>query len=202
MLLRNKIEIPRSTMSNWVIGVYLRYKELLSFFPKLLMQGKLIGVDESWYQVHNEIGRDNKSKSYMWVFRGGKHNRPIIYYHYRKSRKADIMRELLNCYNGFLQADGFSTYNAQLKNFPNILLAGCMAHVRRKFEDALNSSKDKIAEKILYYISKIYKIEDKIRKNEYYIKGEFQKIAWLINLTNTNVFRIVHLFGIPLLYLL
>jgi transposase len=177
MLLRNKIEIPRGTMSNWVIGVYLRYKELLSFFPKLLMLGRLIGVDESWYQVHKEIGRSNTSNSYMWVFRGGLHNKPIIYYHYRTSRSADFLREFLDGYEGFIQADGLPTYKYHLKEMSSLLLAGCMAHVRRKFEDTFRISGEKLAEKILYNISKIYKIEDKIKKFEYYKNGEFEKIV-------------------------
>jgi transposase len=177
ILLRNKIEIPRSTMSNWVIGVYLKYIELFSFLPKLLMSGRLIGVDESTYQVHKEPGRKNTSVSYMWVFRGGLPDKPILFYQYRISRSAYFLNEFLNGYNGFIQADGLATYNAHLKENPDILLAGCFAHVRRKFESAFKNSKEKSAEKILYYMKKIYEVEEKIRTREYYRKREFEKIV-------------------------
>jgi transposase len=177
ILLRNKIEIPRSTMSNWVIGVYLKYIELFSFFPKLLMSGRLVGVDESTYQVHNEPGRKNTSVSHMWVFRGGLPDKPILFYQYRISRSAYFLREFLTGYNGFIQADGLATYNAHLKENPDILLAGCFAHVRRKFESAFKNSKEKSAEKILYYMKKIYEVEEKIRIRDYYKKSEFEKIV-------------------------
>jgi len=179
MLLRNRIEIPRSTMCNWTIGVYKRYKELLSFFPELLKSGKLIGIDESTYQVHKEDGRKNTSKSYMWVFRGGLHNKPIIYYQYRTSRSAEFLKETLKDYSGFVQADGLPTYNVHLKENPDILLAGCFAHVRRKFENAFKNSKEPFAEKVLYYMKKIYNVEKFIREKEYYVNGNFVEIAKL-----------------------
>ena len=177
ILLRNKIEIPRSTMSNWVIGVYLKYIELFNFFPKLLMSGRLIGIDESTYQVHKEPGRKNTSVSYMWVFRGGLPDKPILFYQYRISRSAYFLNEFLNGYDGFVQADGLATYNAHLRENPDILLAGCFAHVRRKFESSFKNSKEKSAEKILYYMKKIYEVEEKIRIREYYKKSEFEKIV-------------------------
>jgi len=177
ILLRNKIEIPRGTMCNWVIGVYLRHKELLSFFPGLLKCGRLIGVDETTYQVHNEEGRENTSVSYLWAFRGGLADKPIIYYLYRTSRSADFLRDFLKGYNGIIQADGFATYNAHLKDNPDIILAGCFAHVRRKFEKVFKASKEKSAEKILYTIGKLYEVEKRIRNLEYYKKGNFEEIV-------------------------
>ncbi len=177
ILLRNKIEIPRGTMCNWVIGVYLRYREYLSFFPGLLKCGRLIGVDETTYQVHNEEGRENTSVSYLWVFRGGLHDKPIVYYLYRTSRSADFLGDFLKGYNGIIQADGLATYNAHLKENPDIILAGCFAHVRRKFEKVFKVSKEKSAEKILYTIGKLYEVEKRIRNLEYYKKGKFEEIV-------------------------
>ena len=177
ILLRNKIEIPRGTMCNWVIGVYLRYREYLSFFPGLLKCGRLIGVDETTYQVHNEEGRENTSVSYLWAFRGGLHDKPIVYYLYRTSRSADFLGDFLEGYNGIIQADGLATYNAHLKEKPDIILAGCFAHVRRKFEKVFKVSKEKSAEKILYTIGKLYEVEKRIRNLGYYREGKFEEIV-------------------------
>lgn len=80
MLLRSKIEIPRATMCNWVIGVYERYKHLMSFLLKHLQMGNLIGIDETPIQVHNEKGRKNTQTSYMWVMRGGLPGRVVVVY--------------------------------------------------------------------------------------------------------------------------
>ncbi|NBO72826.1 IS66 family transposase, partial [bacterium] len=177
MFLRLKIQLPRGTMSNWIIGVYERYKHLMGFFHDLLKEGMLIGIDETTYQVHNEKGRENTKKSYMWVLRGGLPNRTVIVYIYKETHSASFLKDYLDDFNGVIQTDGLETYNTHFKNNPDVILAGCMAHARRKFEDAYKQGKDKIAEKVLYYMRKLYAIEDKIRKQEYLKKGLVDKIV-------------------------
>ncbi|MCP5513583.1 MAG: transposase [Leptospiraceae bacterium] len=113
----------------------------------------------------------------MWVFRGGRPDKPIIYYQYRTSRSAEFLKEFLNGYEGFIQADGLATYNAHLKETPEILLAGCLAHVRRKFENSFKASNEKSAEKILFTIKKLYDVEKKIRNHDYYRNGNFEEIV-------------------------
>jgi len=39
-------------------------------------------------------------------------------------------------FTGHIQCDGYSAYDALVKRFQGIILAGCMAHLRRKFFDA------------------------------------------------------------------
>jgi transposase len=177
MLLRIKIQIPRGTLCNWVNGVYLKYRDILGFFPELVQTGGLIGIDETSYQVHKEKGRKNTSKSYMWVMRGGEYNKPIINYAYRKTRSALFLKDLLINYKGAIQTDGFETYNTHFKNNPDVIHAGCVAHARRKFEEIYKLNKDDVCEKVLYNFRKLYAIEDKIRKKDLYKKGLMDEIV-------------------------
>lgn len=177
MLIRSNIEISRGTMCNWVIGVYKRYKHLMSFLLKHLQTGNLLGGDETPFQVHNEKGRKDTQLSYMWVFRGGLPGRVIILYLYRETRSASFMVEMLSKYKGVIQADGLETYNTHFKNNPNVILSGCMAHARRGFEKLFKQTKDPIAERILKEIAKLYIIETKIRKAEYYKDLKFDMIV-------------------------
>ena len=177
MFLRLQIQLPRGTMSNWIIGVYERYKPILGFFPELLMKGNLIGIDETPFKVHNEKDRKDTSTSYMWVLRGGLPNRTVVNYIYRQTHSALFLKEYLHGYLGAIQTDGLKTYNAHFKNHPDIILAGCMAHARRKFEEVFKQSKDEISEKVLYYIRKLYAIEDRIRKQDYLKKGMLDRIV-------------------------
>jgi hypothetical protein len=57
------------------------------------------------------------------------------------------------------------------------LESSCMAHARRKFEDVFKQGKDKTAEKVLYYMKKLYATEVKIRNQEYLKKGLIDKIV-------------------------
>jgi transposase len=179
MLLRLQIQLPRGTMSNWIIGVYERYKPILGFFPQFLMNGQLIGIDETPFKVHNEKGRKDTTTSFMWVLRGGIPGRTVVTYIYRETHSAEFLKEYLKDYRGVIQTDGLQTYNTHFKNNPDVILVGCMAHARRKFEDRYkqSESKDEIAEKVLYYMRKLYAIEDKIRKQDYLKRRMVDKIV-------------------------
>jgi len=64
-------------------------------------------------------------------------------------------------YRGILQCDGYSAYETLARKVPGIQLAGCMAHVRRKFKDALQHSPTQ-ALWIIIQIKHLYRIERKL----------------------------------------
>lgn len=49
-------------------------------------------------------------------------------------------KEVLGNYQGYLQCDGYTVYDKIGKN-EGVTLVGCLAHVRRKYHEALNSDK-------------------------------------------------------------
>jgi hypothetical protein len=70
----------------------------------------------------------------------------------------------LSDFNGFLNADGYSAYNALEKN--GITLCGCWTHARRKFTDVLKTvynhlHKDSPASVGLAYCDKLFELERK-----------------------------------------
>jgi transposase len=67
---REGIEISRGTLSNWVVRVGELCNPLIEVLREELRVGPLINADETPVQVLNEPGRENTTKSYMWVFRG------------------------------------------------------------------------------------------------------------------------------------
>lgn len=72
----------------------------------------------------------------MWVYCSGRYAEPIIYYEYHTSRAAEAAEEFLKDYSGIMHTDGYSVYHS-LK--PEITVVGCLAHIKRKFTDALKS---------------------------------------------------------------
>jgi transposase len=46
-----------------------------------------------------------------------------------------VAKELLDGYSGIVQTDGYGGYD-YLDRQPDITHAGCLAHVRRKFDEA------------------------------------------------------------------
>ncbi|MCT4621261.1 MAG: IS66 family transposase [Marinisporobacter sp.] len=175
------IDIPRQNMGSWIIkGAEIWLKPLFERMNYYLLQEDIIHADETTLQVIDE--KDNK-KNYMWYYGSSKSSdKHISIFDYQKSRSANHPKKFLGNYNGYLQTDGYAGYN-KLK----VKHLACMAHARRKFDEALKAapkdadiSKTK-SKKALKYFSNIYKYEkvfkaDNLDFNEIYAKRlEFTK---------------------------
>ncbi len=166
------VEISRSTMAGWMVMVGQGSKPIVELLYKGLHSGPLINVDETPVQVLNEPGRPNTTKSYMWVFRGGPPDKPIILFKYSETRSGEVPREVLAGYSGYCQTDAFSGYDGLEVAHPGIVLVGCFAHVRRNFVKVVDArgkaakNKPGSAEVALEYIGRLYKIEKFARERE------------------------------------
>lgn len=163
IFIRYKIDITRQSMCRWTIKIFQKYSILKELLWKELLTGPLIGIDETTMQVILESGRSAKTKSYLWVFRGGNTRAPTVIFTYRETRSAKFLLELLKEYSGYIQTDGYKGYNG-LEALTNIILIACWAHSRRKFDEAAKASKNKgSAHEALTMIQKLYLIERKIK---------------------------------------
>ena len=135
---RLSIDLSRATLSNWV----LKSAELLTpFYDRLhehLIRQKILQADETTLNVIQD-GRDTQSKSYMWLYQSGGHESacPIVLYEYQATRAGSHAATFLQDFKGYLQVDGFAGYHALASD--TCLLVGCMAHARRKFDEALKA---------------------------------------------------------------
>lgn len=167
------IHISRQNMSNWQMASYERIKPLVELYKKEIRGGPVINMDETPLQVLGEEGRKNTSKSYMWLTRGGKPERPVFLYSYRETRGSQHVEELIEGFKGYLQSDGYGGYDKALEGKEDIIHVGCMAHARRKFYEASKVSKKAgSAQEAIKYIRKLYVIERKLRDEEL-DEGEF-----------------------------
>jgi transposase len=108
-------------------------------------------------------------KSYMWVRRGGPPEQPIILFDYVPSRSGTVPLQLLADFKGTLQTDGYEGY-AAIGAQGGIVHAGCLAHARRKFDEALkaqkanNTGRGGLAATGLLHIQGIYRVEREARE--------------------------------------
>ena len=163
------VDISRSTMAGWMVMVGQGCKPIMELSYKILLSGPLINVDETPVQVLNEPGRENTTKSYMWVFRGGPPKKPVLIYRYSPTRSGQIPREVLQGYRGFCQTDAFSGYDGLELTIDGLMLVGCFAHARRNFVKVIDArgkgGKTGSAEVALGYIRKLYRIEEAARSS-------------------------------------
>jgi transposase len=168
------IEMSRAVMANWMVKAAGSVVGLIDLLREEIRSGPLINIDESPLQVLNEAGRHNTSKSYMWVYRGGQPDRPVLLYEYHRRRSGKTALEFLKNYHGYIQSDDFAGYD-HLDQRPDIVHLGCWAHARRKFVKVVkvrkkNRSKrvnpKSLADEALDYIGDLYQIEKEAKRQE------------------------------------
>jgi len=172
---RMGIDIPRATMANWAIKVSQQCRPLMQILRSEILSGPLVNIDETTVQVLKEPDRANTTKSYMWVFRGGPPDKASLIYQYHPTRSGEVARDLLNGYQGYIQTDGYSGYDA-LGAQKGIMHVGCWAHVRRKFFEVVQARKKNSSLKskagsgdvALSYIKKLYRVESIAKERHYF----------------------------------
>jgi len=166
-LRREGVVVPRQSMCRWAMKVADKFKPLWLLLLEDAKRHPYLQIDETTVQVMNEPGRQNTSKSYMWVIRGGPPDRPIVLYKYHPSRAGRVAKELLKDFKGVVQTDGFEGYSFLDKKETGFIHAGCLAHARRKFaaivKMAGKNRKSGYADKILEQFRRLYKVESEAR---------------------------------------
>lgn len=143
------IALSRNTLASWVIYTADNYlKSVHEILCAELLKQDVIHADETPIQVLKEPGKKPSSKSEMWVFTTNKANpHYICCYEYRDNRSHDCPTEFLVDFKGTLISDGFSAYHL----VDEVTRAGCWAHMRRYWYEALPSAyrvKETRAEKL------------------------------------------------------
>jgi transposase len=158
------INLSRQTMSNWIIKSSRYFEPIYERMKVILLNQDIIHADETPVQVLKEENRKAKQKSFMWLYKSGKFDNQIVLYDYQTSRSYEKPKNFLAGFKGYLNTDGYAAY-AKLKN---IIQVGCLAHVRRKFKDAMDllpkeHHKESLAAIGFDFCYKLYKIEKKIK---------------------------------------
>ncbi|MCF8568593.1 IS66 family transposase [Alicyclobacillus tolerans] len=159
---RQGIPLSRQTLANWVVkGANQWLVKIYDRMHKELLKREYLHADETTVQVLHEPGRAAESKSYMWLYRSGQDGPPIVLYDYQETRSRKHPKNFLTGFHGYLHVDGYAGYN----DIPNVKLAGCWSHARRKYDEALKAlpaAKHKgssAAKEGLDFCNKLFKIE-------------------------------------------
>lgn len=166
---RYGINITRKNMADWTVRCAERYLTILyDYLHEKLYDCHVIQADETPVRV-NRDGRPAGSKSYMWVYRSGKmcKDTPIVLYDYQRTRNASHPREFLKDFQGICVTDGYQVYHTLEKEREELTIAGCWAHARRRFDEAVkalpkSSQKSSLAYLALKQIQAIYREDSKL----------------------------------------
>jgi len=152
---REGIVIAASTYNGWYRQVCELLEPLYETLVKHTVDTDYLKADESPIPVQTSDKKGATHKGYQWVYENPA--KKIIAFQYHKSRAKEAPDKMLKGFKGALQTDGYAAYDHFEKD-KKIKLLACMAHARRKFDEA--KSNDKVrAEHVLLLIQRLYAIE-------------------------------------------
>ncbi len=153
---RQKIILAASTVNGWFFESVDLLKPLYDCIKKDVLSCDYLQIDESTIPVMDQDKPGATRKGYHWIVRSPVQNQ--LFFHYQKGSRAQrVVVELLHSFQGAVQSDGYGAYNIY-ENKKGVLLLGCLAHSRRKFEFALNDDPQR-AKYALGVIRDLYAIE-------------------------------------------
>jgi len=163
---RMGIELSRQTMANWMVQGSERWlRPVYERMREHLIKRDILHADETTLQVLHEPGRAADTVSYMWLYRTGRDGPAIVLYDYQTTRAGRHAKKFLEGFKGYLHVDGYEGYNG----IPDVVLVGCWAHARRKFDEALKAIPGtsegitSVAKEGLDYCNKLFAIERELR---------------------------------------
>ena len=149
------VTISNSTMGDWLGAAANLILPLYEAHCKLVIACNYLHADETTIKVLESERKGATHLGYYWVYQA--HEKKLVLFDYQMGRGREGPKHILKNYQGYLQTDGYGVYD-DFAQRPGITLLGCMAHARRKFNDALTNNKS-IGSAVLEEIQKLYAIE-------------------------------------------
>ena len=171
---RYDLDLSTKTMANWIIQCADRYLQpLYDLMKEELLRSKYLHGDETRIQVIDEPDQKGSTQNWMWVYLTDESSGSpqMVLFQYERTRAGYHPKEFLgNLFEGYFTCDGYQAYHS----LPDgITVTGCMAHARRRFDEALtvlkkDFTKEQLKETTAYQamarIGILYKIEEMIRE--------------------------------------
>jgi transposase len=146
---RAGVPMARSTLCDLFHGAADSLRPLYEHLMSLIAQSSLVQADETTMRVQQ---KGKTRKGYLWTFLAG----DLIGYRFSPSRSGKTPLEVLGSTAGTLVVDAYTGYN-QVTTPEGRTRAGCLAHARRKFFDALETAPE--AQAALDLILDVYQVE-------------------------------------------
>lgn len=135
ILRRHGIELPRSTLCDWVLACSNLLMPLYGHLVQTVTAGDILHTDDTIIPLQ---AKGATVKARAWAYLCPKLN--LVAYEFTQSRAGKFPQAFLRQWNGYLVADAYAGYDRLFDN-PKLLEVGCWAHCRRKFFEVAKVAK-------------------------------------------------------------
>jgi transposase len=167
---RKGLDLDRSTLADWVGRAAFELRPVSDALITDLKRSTKLFMDETRAPVLDPGSRKTKT-GYFWAlarddrpWSGGAP--PGVAFTYAAGRGGQHAEQILRGFSGVLQVDGYAGYNRLIapgRIGPDIRLAYCWAHARRKLVEITRNGPAPIAEDGVKRIGELYRIEAELR---------------------------------------
>lgn len=167
---RQGIDLDRSTLADWVGRAAFELRPVFDALIADLKRSTKLFMDETRAPVLDP-GSGKTRTGYFWAlarddrpWNGGAP--PGVAFTYAPGRGGHHAEQILQDFSGVLQVDGYAGYNrfiAPDRVGPDIRLAYCWAHARRKLVEITRTGSAPIAEEGVKRIGDLYRLEAELR---------------------------------------
>jgi transposase len=163
---RAGINIPASTLSDNTAAVCQALLPLYLALKRELLSNLYLQADETTIKVLKSGSPPGEKKEgchlgYYWAVHAPVDG--LVFFEYQPGRGQEGPKKLFRGFAGVVQSDGYKVYQALFKNSQTVNQLYCMAHIRRKFDEAHDYDKERSIY-VVKEIAKLYEIEKSIRE--------------------------------------
>jgi len=161
---RSGVTLPYNTILDWAGRTIDLVAILYEALKKEILGSQYIHVDETGLKVLCSQQNKNSRKihdGYLWCY----HNsiKKLVFFDYQHGRGEKHTQGILNNFRGIIQTDGWQVYKGVASKQKDITQICCLAHARRKFNDALAYDRER-AGYALTQFNALYEIERKCKQ--------------------------------------
>ncbi|SEM80848.1 IS66 C-terminal element [Syntrophus gentianae] len=151
---REGMTIPRATQASWLMQTYVSISALKKAFRQAVIgEADILFTDDTPIPLQVK-GNGKLKKARLWVYLREGTDPPLVAYDFSLDRSKLRPIDYFEGYRGYVHADAYSGYD-ELFRKEELIVVGCWAHARRKFDEAI-SSRPQEATDILARIAMLY----------------------------------------------
>jgi transposase len=159
---RHQVHLPRQTLARWAALAADWLQPIYEAIRTGVMAGGYVQVDETPIN-YLEPGHGRTRQGYFWTASQPKGD---VFFRWATSRATACLNQVVPpTFTGTLQSDGYPAYRAFVNGRSAVItLAGCWAHVRRKFYEASETA-PQMSGWLLRQIQHLYRVEANLREH-------------------------------------
>jgi transposase len=154
------VPLCASTLGEWLAGAAEVLAPLAARLREQGLRSRHLSLDDTPVRVLDPAHEKGVKRGHLWSFVS---DAPLCFYLYTPSWSGGPIQELLGDYQGTLQSDGYAGLDPLYRKEMAPKRAGCLAHARRKFVQALEAG-DLRAAAPLHWMQKLYAVERQAKR--------------------------------------